>query len=200
MKWLREPLVQFLLIGAALFGIFALWGGPSTAPVGQYHIVITPGMVQNLIVSFQNQNVAKRAPTDMELDALIDTYVRDEVLNREARALGLDQDDTNVRSWLSKRMEFYLEGNAIVAPPTEDQLAAFLQKNAVSLRKPDGTLPPLKDNAVRAAWEVDQQRQAALAAYEKLRARYTVEVQKAPPSTPAVIPAPAAASGTTAQK
>jgi len=199
MKWLREPLVQFLLIGAALFGIFALWGGPSTAPAGQYHIVITPAMVQNLIVSYQNQN-AGRAPTEMELNTLIDNYVHEEIFNREARALGLDQDDTNVRSWLSKRMEFYLEGNAVVQPPTEDQLEAFRQKNAVTFRK-DGQLPPLSEihDQVLEAWNVYQQRQAATAAYDKLRARYTVEVQKSLPSTPTTAPGAAAASGTTDQ-
>lgn len=187
MKWLREPLVQFLLIGAALFGVFALWGGPSTAPAGQYHIVITPAMVQNLIVSYQNQSGEKRALTDKEVDKLIETYVHEEIFDREARALGIDQDETNVRSWLSKRMEFYLESNAVVAPPTEDQLEAFRQKNAMSFRTPDGILPPLKDihEAVSAAWEVDQQRQAAAAAYEKLRTRYIVEVQKPPAATPA---------------
>jgi len=185
MKWLREPLVQFLLIGAALFGVFALWGGPSTAPAGQYHIVITPGMVQNLIVSYQRQQ--KRPPTGQELDNLIKTYVKEEIFNREARALGLDQDDTVIRTRLSEKMEFYLETPATDATPTEDQLEAFLQKNAISFRKPDGTLPTLTaiHDDVRAAWGADQRRQTADAAYQKLLARYTVDVQKGPPATPA---------------
>jgi hypothetical protein len=185
MKWLREPLVQFLLIGAALFGVFALWGGPSTAPAGQYHIVITPGMVQNLIVSYQRQQ--KRPPTGQELDNLIKTYVKEEIFNREARALGLDQDDTVIRTRLSEKMEFYLETPATDDTPTEDQLEAFLQKNAISFRKPDGTLPTLTaiHDDVRAAWGADQRRQTADAAYQKLLARYTVDVQKGPPATPA---------------
>ena len=185
MKWLREPLVQFLLIGAALFGVFALWGGPSTAPAGQYHIVITPGMVQNLIVSYQRQQ--KRPPTGQELDNLIKTYVKEEIFNREARALGLDQDDTVIRTRLSEKMEFYLETPATDDTPTEDQLEAFLQKNAISFRKPDGMLPALTDihDDVRAAWGADQRRQTAYAAYQKLLARYTVDVQKGPPATPA---------------
>ena len=196
MKWLREPLVQFLLIGAALFGLFAFWGGPSTAPAGQYHIVITPGMVQNLIVSYERSE--KHPPTDQQLDLLINNYIHEEIFNREARALGLDQDDPAIRSELRGKMEYYLEDSAAVAPPTEEQLAAFLQKNALSFRKPDGALPALKDihDAVLAAWEADQRRQTAAAAYEKLRTRYTVDVQKAPVPTSA----PAVASSTTGQK
>jgi hypothetical protein len=188
MKWLREPLAQFLLIGAVLFGVFALWGGPATGTPGQYHIVITPGMVQNLRVSFQD--VEKLAPTDAELSKSIDTYVREEILNREARALGIDQDDPNIRSWLSKRMEFYLEGNAVVPPPTDAQLESFLQKNALSFPNPDGTLPTLaeKHEAVRQAWEADQQRQAAAAAYDKLRARYIIELPKSLANPPSAAP------------
>jgi len=194
MKWLREPLVQFLLIGAALFGLFAMWGGPATAPAGQYHFVITPGMVQNLVVSYERSE--KHPPTDAQLDILINDYIREEIFNREARALGLDQDDPIIRNELKGKMEFFLEDSAAVAPPTEDQLAAFLQKKAVSFRKPDGTLPALKDvhDAVLAAWESDQRRQTAAAAYEKLRAKYTVEVQKGP------APIPTAASAQTTDK
>jgi len=182
MKCLREPLVQFLLLGAALFGLFALWGGPATGPVGQYHIVITSGMVQNLIVSYQRSE--NHPPTDAELKNLINNYIQEEILNREARALGLDQDDTVIRAHLRDKMKFYLETPAEDATPTEEQLAAFLEKNAISFRKPDGTLPALKDihDAVRAAWGAEQRRQTAATAYEKLRARYTVDVQKADPA------------------
>jgi hypothetical protein len=195
MKWLREPLVQFLLIGAALFGLFAIWGGPNPAPAGQYRIIITPGMVQNLAVSYQRSE--KRAPTDQELTKLINNYIEEEILNREARTLGLDQDDPLIRSQLRQKMEYYLEDSAAIAPPTEAQLEAFLQKNAASFRKPNGALPLLKDShdAVLAAWMVDQRRQTAAAAYEKLRARYQVEVQMPVASTPM-----AATSSTTDRK
>jgi len=183
MKWLREPLVQFLLLGATLFAIFAIWGGPSTAPAGQYRIVLAPGMVDNLAVSFQRSE--NRVPTDKEMDALVADYVREEILNREARALGLDQDDPQIRRQLSGKMEYFLEDSATVPQPTDEQLTTYLQKNAVTFRKPDGTLPTLAEahDAVLAAWQADQRRQTANAAYEKLRARYTVVVEK--PATPA---------------
>jgi len=194
MKWLREPLTHFLLIGAALFGLFAIFGGPTVPPPGQYSIVLTPAMVQNLAVSYQR--TSQHPPSDAQLSALIDDYVREEILDREARAQGLDVDDPLIRQQLRQKMEFFLEDSAVVAPPTDAQLEAFLQKNGDFLRRPDGTLPPLADvrAAVVATWQADQRRQIADAAYQKLRARYVVVL---PPPTPATPAAPA--SNTTAQ-
>jgi hypothetical protein len=194
MKWLREPLTHFLLIGAALFGLFAIFGGPTVPPPGQYSIVLTPAMVQNIALSYQN--LSQHPPTAAQLSALIDDYVREEILDREARAQGLDLDDPLIRQQLRQKMEFFLEDSAVVAPPTDAQLQAFLQKNGDSLRRPDGTLPPLADvrDAVQAAWQADQRRQIANAAYQKLRARYVVVIQ---PPVPATTPAPV--SNTTAK-
>ena len=46
MKLLREPLVHFLLLGAMLFGVFALVGDRGSARTGQ--IVVTPGHIEHL--------------------------------------------------------------------------------------------------------------------------------------------------------
>jgi hypothetical protein len=177
-KWLHEPLVHFLLIGAALFGLFAVWGGPAIPPAGQYHIVITPTMVQNLVLSYRT--ATQRDPTPQELDAYINDYVREEILNREARALNLDQDDPIIRRELRGKMEFTLEDSAKAATPTDAQLNDFLQKHAATYRRPDGSLPSLAEvrDQVTAAWQYEQRRITANTAYDKLRARYVVDIQK----------------------
>jgi len=191
MKWYREPLVHFLLFGAALFGAFAIWGGPAVPAAGQYHIVVTPTMVQNLVLSFRNST--QRAPTDQELDAQIADYVREEILNREARALNLDQDDPVIRRELRGKMDFMLQDNAAIPPPTDAQLNTFLQKNAAAYRRPDGRLPALADvrDQVAAAWQYEQRLEAANTAYDKLRARYVVDVQKTPGTVAPATTAPA---------
>ena len=198
MKWYREPLVHFLLIGAALFGIFAIWGGGAPPAAGRYLIVITPGLIQNLQVSFERSQ--QRPPTAQELQGLIDTYVREEILDREARDRGLDQDDTLIRQQLSQKMLYYLEDSVATPQPTDTQLQAFLEKNAANFRKPDGTLPVLADfrAGVLAAWMDEQRRATAEAAYEKLRTRYTVQVQQPPAASasPVGTAATAASSGT----
>jgi hypothetical protein len=185
MKWLREPLVHFLLIGAALFGIFAIWGGPVLPAAGQYHIVITPTMVQNLALTFQNTE--KRPPSAQELDAQIDDYVREEILNREARAINLDQDDPVIRRELRGKMEFMLQDSAAIPAPTDAQLSDYLQKNAAAFRQPDGTLPALAEarDQVVIKWENEQRRETANATFEKLRAHYVVDVQMPTAAAPA---------------
>ena len=198
MKWLREPLVHFLLLGALLFGLFALWGGPAVPAPGQYHIVVTPTMVQNLVLGFQRST--GRAPDAKETDALVADFVREEILDREARALNLDQDDPLVRRELRQKMEFILAERAGDPTPTDAQHTDFIQKNAAALRLPDGSLPALatvreKDTA---AWQYEQRQANANAAYEDLRKHYIVDVQKEAPTKSAAAGSAASSANTAA--
>ncbi|HTB62806.1 MAG TPA: peptidylprolyl isomerase, partial [Opitutales bacterium] len=104
----------------------------------------------------------------------------EEILNREARALNLDQDDPIIRRELRGKMEFTLEDSAKAATPTDAQLNDFLQKHAATYRRPDGSLPSLAEvrDQVTAAWQYEQRRITANTAYDKLRARYVVDIQK----------------------
>ena len=174
MKFLREPLAHFLLLGAALFGLFA-WRGAPVAPVARTdQIVITPGLIDNFRTSFERSS--GHAPSAKELDQAVEAYVREEVLNREARALGFDRDDTIVRRRLAQRMEFIATADVEGRTPSDAELLTFFQKNPAQFKSADGSMPEfaaVKD-AVQRAW-LDAQRQAAAdAAYEKLRAHYTV--------------------------
>jgi hypothetical protein len=121
-RLLHEPLVHFFVLGAALFGLFALVGRPSGER--QERIVVTAGQIENLAATFAR--TWQRPPTPLELEALIDDHVRDEVYAREAAALGLERDDVVVRRRLRQKMEFLTEEAAESAPPTDEQLAAFL--------------------------------------------------------------------------
>ena len=67
-----------------------------------------------------------RPPTAQELRGLIDAHVLEEVLYREALALGLDRDDTIVRRRLAQKMDFVFEGLAGVPEPTDEELQALL--------------------------------------------------------------------------
>ena len=69
MQLRREPLVHFLLLGAALFGVFALVGDRGSARAS--HIVITPGHLEHLMVSFTR--TWQRPPTAPELAGLNET-------------------------------------------------------------------------------------------------------------------------------
>jgi hypothetical protein len=130
MKLLREPLVHFLLLGAVLFGVFALVGDRGSARDG--HIVVTPGHLEHLMISFTR--TWQRPPTAQELAGLIDDYIRDEVLYREAVAMGLDRDDTIVRRRLRQKLEFLTEETAEMAAPSDEELQTFLQQHLDAFR------------------------------------------------------------------
>ena len=50
-RWLKEPLLHFVLLGAALFALDALLGG-RTARAGEDEIVVSRGRVENLTALF----------------------------------------------------------------------------------------------------------------------------------------------------
>lgn len=104
-KLWREPLVHFLLIGAALFVFYDQTREQgSEAP---NRIVMSSGEVEQLAANFKRTWM--RPPTETELSALIENYVREEVFYREALAMGLDQSDPVVRQRMRSKLEFILE-------------------------------------------------------------------------------------------
>jgi hypothetical protein len=123
MKCLREPLVHFLLLGAAMFVISGLVSEDRGGKPG--HILVTQGTIDNLVATFTR--TWHRPPADQELEGLIQDYIREEVLYREALALGLDRDDTIIRRRLRQKLEFIFEDVAAPAEPRDEDLHAYLQ-------------------------------------------------------------------------
>ena len=129
-KLLREPLLHFLLLGTGLFLVHG-WIGGGPAGEGE-QILITQGRIEQIASGFSRMH--QRSPDSSELDALIDDAVREEIFYREAKALGLDQDDTIVRRRLRQKLEFVSEDIEPVLEPTEAQLRAYLQAHPEKFR------------------------------------------------------------------
>jgi hypothetical protein len=124
-RLLKEPLLHFLVLGALLFVGYGLLNRGDEPEPGR--IVVTQGRIENLRATFSR--VWQRPPSPAELDALINDYIREEVLAREALALGLDRDDTVIRRRLRQKMEFVANDLAAQAEPGEAELAGFLAKH-----------------------------------------------------------------------
>ena len=126
MRWYREPLVHFLLLGVTLFGLYQ-WLGDQAGDAAEAtrEIVISQGRIESLAVGFTR--TWQRPPTDPELEGLIQDHIREEVYYREAMALELDRDDTIIRRRLRQKMEFVTEDVATQAEPTDDELSAYLK-------------------------------------------------------------------------
>ena len=128
---IAEPMVHFLLLGLALFGVYH-WRAPADA--SHKRIVITQGVVDDLV----RQHVAARGrePRADELRHLMDAYVRDEILYREGVSLGLDRDDIVIKRRVRQKIEVMQEEEATSEPPTDAELSAYLATHPDRFARP----------------------------------------------------------------
>lgn len=129
-KLLREPLLHFLVLGVALFLAYG-WLGSRGIVAGD-RIVITPGRIAQLAAGYDAMH--QRMPTASELDGMIDEAVREEIYSREAKTLGLDQDDTIIRRRLMTKLQFLSEDTKPLAESTDKQLQEYLDTHAADFR------------------------------------------------------------------
>ena len=125
-------MLHFLVLGAALFGLFSLVGKKDAEAPAK--IVISASRVATLADGFAR--TWRRPPTEQELQGLVEDYIRDEVFYREGRAAGLDRDDVVIRRRVRQKMEFLAEDMA-AAEPSDEQLAAYLASNPERFRTED---------------------------------------------------------------
>ncbi len=128
---LREPLLHFVVCGAILFAVFRLVNREPEADAQS--IVVGPGQIEHMITTFAR--TWQRSPTPEEVKVLIDQYVREEVLSREAMKLGLDQNDVIIRRRLQQKMEFIADDLTGFAEPTEGDLAGYLSAHPDAFRQ-----------------------------------------------------------------
>lgn len=136
MKILKEPLLHFLLIGAAMFGAYQLVSDQNSGgnePLQE--IVVSEGQIDALIVGFEK--VWQRLPTPQELEALVQQHIHEEIMYREALAMGLDRNDSIIRRRLKQKLEFFSEDIASLSTPTKEELEAFLAENPDRFRQQD---------------------------------------------------------------
>jgi len=121
-KFLREPLLHFLLIGAAIYLLYGAFA--ETAPEEtDKTIVVSTGEVEWMKTSWQKR--WNRPPTPDELDGLIQQYIRETVLYREALTMGLNKHDQVIRRRLAQKLEFLAKDLVALTPPTDEELAAY---------------------------------------------------------------------------
>ena len=132
-KLFHEPLLHFMLIGAAFFLVYELQDN-AVPEDDMNRIVINQAQIERLNALWQKQR--QRPPTQQELDGLIEYQIREEVLYREALAMGLDKNDAGVRRRLAQKVNFIFSDIADQAEPTEADLAEYLQSNHKEFETP----------------------------------------------------------------
>ncbi|MCA1407171.1 peptidyl-prolyl cis-trans isomerase [Ensifer sp. IC3342] len=125
MKLFREPLLHFAVAGTGLFAVYAWIDGSGAAEqaTGIHEVRIGEGELRWVGETWARQ--WRREPSREELRGLVLDLLREELLAREARELGLDKDDTVVRRRLAQKMTFLIEDTARISEPAESELRAF---------------------------------------------------------------------------
>lgn len=136
MRWLKEPLIHFLVLGGL---IFAWYAHVTAGRPGAGEIRVTRGVQQHLLTAFSR--TWQRAPSQKEFQGLISDWIRGEIATREAMKMGLDTDDVIVRRRLRQKLELLAEDISSAKQPDEAQLRQYLQEHQADyLEEPVYTL------------------------------------------------------------
>ena len=132
-KLLREPLMHFLVIGAAIYLLYGMFAEPVMDETDKT-IVVSAGEIEWMQGSWQKR--WNRPPTEKELDGLIQQYIRETVLYREALTMGLNQHDQVIRRRLAQKLEFLARDLVALTPPTGEELQVYFAENRDRYQEP----------------------------------------------------------------
>jgi len=168
-RWLREPVIHFAVLGAAIYGLHG-WLAPPGASDDR-EIVVPAAYLP--LASRQWQRRTGRLPDARQREALVDRYVERQLLYREAQALGLDEGDVIVQRRLVQKMRFLLEERSPAFEPSEVELGQYLRQHAERYAHPARVaLTHVFFSAARSGEaQREQPRQRALDVLEELRRR-----------------------------
>jgi hypothetical protein len=133
-RFLKEPLVQFLLIGACIYVVYAFLGVRDEA-AAERSVFITEEQIGNLAATWEKR--WNRPPTDAELIGLVRSYLREDVMYREALAMGLDDGDHIIRRRLAQKLEFLTNDIVRLQEPSVAELQAYFSRNLEAFTAPD---------------------------------------------------------------
>jgi len=132
-KLLREPLLHFMFIGAAIYLLYGVFAEPVPDETDKT-IVVSAGEIEWMQSSWQKR--WNRLPTDKEMDGLIQQYIKETVLYREALTMGLNQHDQVIRRRLAQKLEFLAKDLVALTPPTEEELQAYFAEHQDRYQEP----------------------------------------------------------------
>jgi peptidyl-prolyl cis-trans isomerase C len=132
-KLLREPLLHFMLIGAVIYSLYGVFAEP-VAEATDKTIVVTAGELEWMQSSWQKR--WNRLPTTEEFDGLVQQYIKETVLYREALTMGLNKHDMVIRRRLAQKLEFLAKDLVALTPPTEDELQTYFDERIALYAQP----------------------------------------------------------------
>jgi len=129
----NEPLVHFFVIGAAIYLLYGVVAEPVPEETDKT-IVVSAGEVEWMQTSWQKR--WNRPPTPEERDGLIQQYIRETVLYREALTMGLNKHDQVIRRRLAQKLEFLAKDLVALTPPTDEELLTYFDAHQDRYQEP----------------------------------------------------------------
>jgi hypothetical protein len=135
-RFAKEPLLHFILAGAAIYVLFGFFGKSESddAIEEENTIVVTEGEINWLAEMWQKK--WNRPPSDAEMLGLVRDHLRQTVLYREAVSMGLDKDDVIIRRRMAQKLEFLAQDLIQPEPPSEEELRSFFKENTERYQAP----------------------------------------------------------------
>jgi len=151
----RAPLLQFVALGALIFAVDHLVQGERTASQRQ---IVVDGQLRHRL-QLINQTQSGFTPGPQQLERLVEDYIDDEVMYREALRLGLDQDDEIIRRRLIQKMQFLQRDLATAPKPGENELRTYYSAHPELLTTPMSvTFEQLYFSADHGGWKRAERR------------------------------------------
>jgi hypothetical protein len=125
----QEPLFHFLGIAALLFVGNALFSGDNR------ELIFVDAATQEYLIQ-QQQDLLLRDMTDAEKVEIVQSFIDDEILVREARKRGFES-SSRIRALLLQNMRFFLASG--IPKPSEDELRAYVAENIERFSSPPST-------------------------------------------------------------
>jgi len=128
----KQPLVHFVVLGALLAAVLH-WSADDRVREDKNTVRITATDVARLDAGWRSR--WNRPPTPKELDGLIKAQVREEVLYREAVAMGLDRNEPVIRRVLGQKLETIAKNLIELSlAPTDQDLEQYFAEHAEQYR------------------------------------------------------------------
>lgn len=129
-----EPLIQFLILGGLIYGAYALYGTPEE-DFRDTQIIVDANRINAYISEWESR--WNRPPTRQEIDGVIQQFIREDILYRQAVAMGLNKDDPITRRRMAQKLEFLTSDLASMQQPAEGELEQYFEDNEANYQQPD---------------------------------------------------------------
>lgn len=127
LKYLHEPLLGFALAGGLIFMLYSLFGETERTPID-----ITEITISDLVAT--REQLLGRTLVSQEREELIEHFINNEMLVREAVSRGLHLQDPKIRKRLAEKMYFLMDQE--ISEPSKKALDAYYNAHSKDFMTP----------------------------------------------------------------